>query len=321
MTTKDPYNILGVARGASADDIKRAYRKLAKQHHPDRNPGDESAERKFKEIQAAYEVVGDPERRTQYDRFGAGGPPPQYQQWGGAQGRSPFGQDVQFNFNGMGDLSDIFEQFFNRGGGGARSRTARRGGASHRQPPTPPPQPTTPIEHELTISFSEAVRGATRRIDLRRSDGQLVRLDVKIPAGIDDGQSIRVTSRGQPQLEGVGDVLIRCRVAPHPHFRREGLDLVLDLPISVPEAILGARVDIPTLDGEMRLTVPAGATSGMRLRLRGKGIRNARGDAGDLYASLRVMTPREVSDELRAAVTEHAAAFGGSPRDGLAWTI
>lgn len=315
MTTKDPYDILGVARGASQDDIKRAYRKLAKEHHPDRNPGDKAAERKFKEIQAAYEVVGDPERRAQYDRFGAGGPPPQYQQWRGGQVGNPFGQDAHFNFNGMGDLSDIFEQFFNRGES-SRGKAPRRAGNARRQPPPP-----ATIEHEITISFSEAVRGSTRRVELRRSDGQLIRLDVKIPAGIEDGQAIRVASRGQAQLEGVGDVLIRCRVAPHPYFRRDRLDLLLDVPISVPEAVLGAKVDIPTLDGEMTVRVPSGATSSTRLRLRGQGIRTAKGDVGDLYANLRVVTPRDVSDELRALMQEHASAFGPSPREGLAWTI
>lgn len=321
MSAKDPYEILGVARTASADEIKRAYRRLAKQFHPDHNPGDKSAERRFKEVQAAYEVLGDADRRQQYDRFGAGGPRPHFEQWSaGGAGGMPGGASV--NFGGFGDLADIFEQFFNRGGGAvggaARARGGRRGGGAT----TRPRATGENVEHELAISFNEAARGAKRQIEL--SDGGAVpeRIEVRIPAGIEDGQRIRLAGRGQAGPGGRGDLFIRCRVTPHAYFRREGRDVLLDLPLTVPEAISGARVDIPTLDGVMRLTVPPGASSGTRLRLRGKGAGDPHGgEMGDMYAVIRIVVPRDATEALRAWVTEHAAEFGGNPRAGLGWTI
>ncbi|MBI5863859.1 MAG: J domain-containing protein [Planctomycetes bacterium] len=307
MSSKDPYEILGVKKGASADDIKRAYRRLVKEYHPDHNPGNRNAERRFKEVQAAWEVLGDPKRRAEYDRYGAGGPPPNFQSWSG-RGASPFGQG-QVDFGNLGDLSGIFEQFFRRPAGrGGRRRAAGAEAAVGEN-----------IEHSVTISFEEAARGSSREVVLNDADGGVEKLSVKLPAGISDGQAVRVRGRGQVGPGGRGDLLIRARIQPHPYFRRDGLDILLDLPLTVPEAVLGARVDIPTLDGPTRLTVPPGASSGVRLRLRGKGIHDSRtGETGDLNAIVKIVLPREASARLRSLIEEATAEFGlGHLRSGF----
>jgi curved DNA-binding protein len=292
---KDPYGILGVSRSASADEIRRAYRKLAKEFHPDRNAGNKAAEARFKEVQAAYEVLGDAERRKQYDQFGSGGPAPRYEQWASAGGGRG-GAGVHVDLGGMGDLSDIFQQFFQRGRSGSNGRR------SSRRPE--PEERGSDLEHVVHLSFEEAARGATREVLLRGS-GADERIEVRIPAGIDDGQIVRVRGRGNEGAGARGDLLIRCRIQPHAYFRREGRDVILDLPVSVAEAGLGARVDIPTLDGPMRLTVPAGTSSGAKLRLRGKGIKDPRGgEPGDMYAIVSVHLPQKLSPRLTKTLEE-----------------
>ena len=307
MTTKDPYEILGVSRNASADEIKRAYRKLVKDLHPDHNPGDKNAERKFKEVQAAYEILGDAKRRDEFDKYGAGGPMPDYQEWsrGAPHGR----RDMHVDFDSMGDLSSIFEQFF-RGAGGRNGR--RRGHAVE----TPPGEN---IEHAVSISFEESLRGTTREIAFQGENRRVIeRIEVKIPAGIGDGQAVRVKGRGQEGAGGRGDLIIRVHVLAHRYFRREGLDIYLDLPLTVPEAIFGTRVDIPTPEGTTRLVVPPGTSSGMKLRLRGKGVSDARGGAtGDLYAVAKISVPRAPSDRIRSAMEELRDEFGPDPRREL----
>jgi len=308
MTTKDPYEILGVSRTATADEIKRAYRKLVKNLHPDHNPGDKNAERRFKEVQAAYEVLGDPKRRDEFDKYGAGGPMPDYQQWtrGAPHGQ---GRNVHVDFDSMGDLSSIFEQFF-RGAGG---RNGRRRAAPVEMPPG------ENIEHAVNISFEESLHGTTREIAFQGENRRVIeRIEVKIPPGIGDGQAVRVKGRGQEGAGGRGDLIIRVHVLPHRYFRREGLDIYLDLPLTVPEAIAGTRVDIPTLEGTTRLVIPPGTSTGTKLRLRGKGVKDARGGAtGDLYAVAKISLPREPTDRLRSAVGELRDEFGPDPRREL----
>lgn len=307
MTQKDPYEILGVSRTASADEIKRKYRRLAKRYHPDRNPGDKSAEASFKEIQAAYEVLGDADRRAQFDQFGAGGPTPNFGAWGGG-GQNPF-QGVNVDFGG--DLSSIFEQFFQRPSACPRSRRAPRRAKAK----------GADVELELRLGFMEAVNGSSREImvpsDAGKSGRQ--RIEVRIPVGVSDGQRIRARGKGRAGPGGAGDLLIRCRIDPHPYFRREGNDVFLDVPLTITEAALGAKVEIPTLDGVSVVTVPPGTTGGARLRLRGKGVAPARGAPGDLYAIMRIATPKKLSKQARELLRQLDQEFDYQPRKSIGW--
>lgn len=306
-STKDPYDILGVGRSAGADEIKTAYRRLAKQYHPDRNPGDKTAEQRFKEVQAAYEVLGDSQRRAEYDRFGAGGPPPQYEQWSGAAGS---GNGSRVEFGDFDDLSSIFEQFFQRG---PARRTRRRAGNGAR------PRGGN-IEHELDISLDEAARGTTREVALTTGRGKPEHIEFKVPAGVADGQVVRIRGRGQEGPGGRGDLLIRVRIAPHPYFRRDGLDLLTDVPLSLTEAALGASVEIPTLGGRSVVKVPPGTSSGAKLRLRGEGLTDARsGQSGDLYAVVRIVAPRQLSPRATELLRELATELRQRPRAGPPW--
>lgn len=315
MTPKDPYEILGVAKSATADEIKRAYRRLAKEFHPDRNAGDKKAEARFKEIQAAYDVLGDAERRAQFDQFGAGGPTPNYQSWA-QSGQHPFNNVSGVDFASMGDLGSIFEAFFSRGGAATATRSRSRRGRS--APPRPPAPPAGP-DHTIEIAFEESARGTTRELMLHGGDAAPEHIEVRIPKGVSDGQVIRVRGKGQPGMNGRGDLLIRIRVRPHAYFRREGMDVLLDLPLTIPEAVLGGKIEIPTLDGRAQLTIPPGASSGMRLRLRGRGFAKDSGETGDMYAVLKIVGPREPSARLKELIQAEAAEFGPNPRAALGW--
>lgn len=309
MAKKDPYQILGVSRTASADEIKRAYRRLAKQYHPDRNPGNKSAGQQFKEVRAAYEVVGDPKRREQYDRFGEGGPAPEYQRWASG-GPHVSVEEVPFDFGGFNDLGSIFEQFFARGrGGGRRTRTAAR----------PPAPPGADLEAAVELDFLEALRGGTRELLIGGAEPGATRdrIEVKIPAGVADGQRIRLRGRGEPGPGGRGDLYIRCRVRPHPNFRREGSDVLLDLPLTIAEATLGTQVEIPTPDGPALLKVPAGTSSGTKLRLRQRGAGDGRPEQrGDLLAVVKIMAPKKLSARARELVEQLAEELDEHPRSG-----
>lgn len=311
MSQKDPYEILGVDRTASQDEIKRAYRRLAKEHHPDRNPDNPDAVRRFKEAQAAYEVLSDPQKRAQFDQFGAGGPAPNVHAWTASTG-SPF-DDAGFDVGAFGDLTSIFEQFFRRGSVGVHSRpqtNVRRQAAPR----------GSDLEHTIQIGFDEAVRGTTRTVRLADPTGATHEIDVRIPAGVREGQRIRLRGQGHPGPGGRGDLLIRCEIGAHPYFRREGRDVYLDLPLSIREAALGTRVEIPTPDGTTVLTVPAGTSSGARLRLRGRGIRATQSEpAGDMYAVVRIQVPREISPRARELFEELDQELNQAPRASVAW--
>ncbi|MFO0838441.1 MAG: DnaJ C-terminal domain-containing protein [Phycisphaerae bacterium] len=304
MSASDPYRILGVSRGASQDEIRAAYRKLAKLHHPDRNRGDKQAAERFKEVQAAYEVLGDAQRRAQYDQFGAGGPRPHFESWGG--GPAPSGFESVGDF---GDLSSIFEQFFSRG----PRRGSRRRGATNDVEAR-----GADLEAEIEVDFESAIRGTRREVLLDSGVGRSERIEFRVPAGIRDGQRVRVRGKGNPGPRGRGDLLIRVRVRPHPHFRREGLDLAIDVPIGLTEAALGTKVDVITLDETARVTIPPGTSSGSRLRLRGKGVRDPRsGEVGDLYAIVKIVVPRDLSPRALSLLRELDEELRQRPRVGV----
>jgi DnaJ-class molecular chaperone len=279
---KDPYQVLGVPKSAAQAEIKSAYRKLAKELHPDRNPNNPRVADRFKEVNAAYAVVGDEKTRARFDRGEideAGnerGPFAGYRDYPGGGART---EGFSFNFGGGGGagLDDILEGFFGRGGrgGGGRAKAAGGRGVNRRL--------------KIEVTFEEAARGGTRRVTL--PDGRT--LDVRIPAGIEDGQQIRLKGQGDVGLLGVepGDALIEVTVAAHPWFVRKGNDVHLDLPISLKEAALGGRVTVPTLDGPVAVKVPKGASSGTILRLRGKGIARKSGEEGDQLIRLMIMLP------------------------------
>jgi len=292
-TKNDLYSVLGVARDADEDAIRKAYRQLARRYHPDVNPGDEEAEESFKNISEAYAVLSDPERRRNYDEFGEisleGG-------FDAERARQAFGQ--RFGRRGGGsyarggenfhfdNLEGLFSDLFARSGGPRGRR-----GADH--------------EAEIELDFVDAVRGGEHRLSFARptADGRARRetLSVRIPPGVADGGRIRLRGKGGEGLGsgGPGDLYARIRIRPHPFFRREGRDLYLDLPVSVREATLGAKVQVPTLDGRVTLTIPPGTDSGSKLRLRGKGVPSpSSGEAGDLYVVVQIRVPRDLPPEV-----------------------
>ena len=286
----DPYKELGVARGASADEIKKAFRKLAKELHPDKNPGDKAAEERFKRITAAFDLLGDAEKRAKYDRGeidadgreqfrappGGGGRSGGFGGFGGSGGRGGF-EDI--------DLEELFGAF---GGGG---RTAGRGGFGGKG---------QDVRATLDISLEDSIAGTTRRIQF--SDGRM--LDVVIPKGASEGQVIRLKGQGAPGRGGqAGDALIELKIAPHPVFKGDGADLTMDLPVSVPDAVLGGKIQVPTPEGAVMMTIPKGSNSGKVLRLKGRGA-YAGGKRGDLLARLAVTLPETPDDELIRFATE-----------------
>jgi len=309
---RDYYEVLGVKKNASEEEIKKAYRKLAREFHPDRNPGDKKAEGKFKEVQEAYDVLSDQKKRSQYDRFGRVGPD-------GGGGPGPGGQGFQWQWGGPGgfqqvdpgEAADLFRQFFGggRAGGfgeagdieellGRRSQTRGRG---RRAAPAPE------VESEVTIPFLTAALGGTVNIQV---DGR--ELAVKIPAGVADGQAMRL----QGQAPGGGNLKLILRIQPHPYFRREDKNVILEVPISVSEGILGAKVDVPTLDGsKLSVKVPPGTSSGARLRLRGKGIAG-----GDQFIEIKVVVPSSIDDQGRKLIEEFGRLNPQNPRAGLPWS-
>jgi curved DNA-binding protein len=315
---RDLYEILGVSRTATGDEIKKAYRRLAKKYHPDVNPGDKVAEEKFKEVTAASEVLSDEKRRKLYDEFGADAlrtgfdekRAAEYRRWK-SQGAPPGGMPFDFgdfatvNVGEYGafDFGTIFGDLF--GGGGRPRGRARRGSF---------PTAGANARAQLEVSLRDAVVGAERDV---RIDGRTLR--VKIPPGVGDGSQIRLAGQGGPGAHGgsAGDLFLEIRVREHPHVRREGKDLYVDLPVTVPEAVNGAEVRLPTFEGPVSLRVPEGAQSGMKLRLRGKGLPDLRGGArGDLYAVIQLVLPT-ASQALREAVRPLGELYEGDPRAGI----
>jgi DnaJ-class molecular chaperone len=291
---KDYYEVLGVKRGASDDEIKKAYRKLARKFHPDLNPGDKNAEGQFKQLQEAYDVLAKAEDRKLYDEYGdnwravkagAGVPPP--------PGPEPRAGAYDFNDFDFGRFSsggsggfDIFEELF----GGARGRGQPRGRGRD-------------VEAELELSLEEAHRGGRRTLQMQGAEKTI---DVNIPAGVRDGSTVRLAGQGGAGANGSepGDLYLHIRLLPHPVFTVKGDDLEVELPLAPWEAVLGANVEAPTLDGKVAVKIPAGARSGQRLRLRGQGLNKRSGGRGDEYARLKIVVPKEVSAEERRLYEE-----------------
>ena len=309
---RDPYEVLGVGRSASDAEIKKAYRKLAKELHPDMNPNDAQVVERFKEVSAAYKILGDDELRAKYDRgeIGPDGQPRsqfRYEYAGGGPGgaRGPGGTGgFGFGF----DPDDIFSEFFSNLRGG-RQRAGFGMGPDA-------PQRGQDRTYRVTVDFLDAVNGLTRRINL--PSGKT--LDVKIPAGIEDGKQIRLKGQGHPGLNGgpAGDALIEVTVRPHPLFERDGGDIRMELPVSLPEAVLGGKVQVPTIDGPVSMTIPKGASSGRTLRLKGRGIAQGKnGSRGDQYVRLKIVLPEEPDPELEKLIEKWAKGHAYDPRDKL----
>jgi DnaJ-class molecular chaperone len=306
----DPYKELGVSRGASADEIRKAFRKLAKEHHPDRNPGDKKSEERFKRVSAAFDLLGDEQKKKRFDageidadghevfrgfpgggggaRPGAGGFHP-----GAGPGAGFAGHGFGGRFEGL-DLDEIFEMFGSRGAHGPGGGGGGGGGGFQAK--------GADVRSRMEIDLEDAVTGATKRVTF--PDGRT--LDVTIPKGAADGQVLRLRGQGAQGRGGQpGDALVELAVKPHPVFRREGADLHMDVPISAPDAILGGKVEAPTPEGPVSLNVPKGSNSGAMLRLKGRGATDARtGRRGDLFARLIVTLPDKPDSKLEKFAEE-----------------
>ncbi|MBI1391790.1 MAG: DnaJ domain-containing protein [Alphaproteobacteria bacterium] len=301
---RNPYTVLGVAPSATDSEIRAAFRKLAKLHHPDRNPGDAKSEDKFKEVSAAFDILGDAERRRRFDRgeidadgrermragaYPRGGP-------GAGAGSGPgFGRDGPFGASeGPGefsDISDLFADLF-----GARSRDGGAGRGGFKGAPTR----GRDLRYRLEVEFLEAALGARKRVTM--PDGRT--LDIQAPPGLEDGQTLRLRGQGEPGPGGgqPGDVYVEVTVRAHRLFERDGLDIHLEAPITLKEAVLGGKITVPTIEGDVAVTVPRGANSGTTLRLRGRGIAQREGATGDQFVKLKIMLPEGGDPELEAFV-------------------
>lgn len=317
---KDYYESLGVARTASEAEIKKAFRKLAREYHPDVAKDKKKAEEKFKEINEAYEVLSDPAKRKKYDQLGANWkqgadfrPPPEWEQYadGGGRGfpggRSP-GQDFEFEFGGTG-FSDFFEQFFGARGRGAGFRG--RNGSDEEYA-----ERGRDIEGDIMVTLEEVARGSVRSVTVRH-EGRAETYQVKIPAGVTEGQKLRVAGRGEAGAGGgaAGDLYLRVRLAKHPDFEVDEHNLIYEAELAPWEAVLGANISVPTLDGRVNIKIPPGTQSGQKLRVRGRGLALREGGNGDLIVITRIEVPQKVSDAERKLWEQLSAESKFNPRD------
>lgn len=323
---QDYYKTLGVSRNASQEEIEKAYRKLARQYHPDMNPDDKTAQKKFQEVQAAFDVLSDPQKREMYDRYGSsfetmGGAGRRGAAWGGGPGGGfgGFGvEDIDLGdlFGGRFgegpggpavDLGDLFGQFARGAGPGGRRAAGRRRGPD--------------LQSEVEIPFATAVNGGEIQLDIGRAARKRGSVSVKIPAGIEDGKKIRLRGQGETSSAGgeAGDLLLVVRVAPHPCFQRRGSHLHVTLPVTLSEAVLGAKVDVPTPRGTVALKIPPGTSSGAKLRVKGHGVAPENGPAGDLFAEVQIVLPPNIDESSREMIRRLDEQYSGNPRANLRW--
>jgi DnaJ-class molecular chaperone len=313
----DLYSQLNVPRGASEADIKKAYRKLAKELHPDKNKDNPKATERFAKVTQAYDILTDKDKRAQYDRgeideegnprmpFGFGGDGGR----GGAGFRGPNGEPFEFSGGGeAADISDLFEGLFGRGGGRRGGGGGPFGGFGRR---SAPPQKGADLAYRLEVPFEDAARLTGQRVTL----GGGKTLDIKLPPGVEDGTRIRLAGQGQPGPAGNGDAIVTIAIKPHRFFRREGDNIRLDLPVSIDEAALGGKARVPTVDGPVMLSIPKGSSSGKVLRLKGKGFTGKNGQRGDQLATLMVDVPDD--PELARFLEGWSGRGKGNPRAGL----
>lgn len=330
MPDSDYYEVLGIAKDATPEAIKKAYRALARKHHPDVNPGDKSAEKRFKEVQQAYDILFDPEKRALYDRYGtaafegmaAAGPRTSASEW-----TARFGEPGSETI----DFSEFFSHFGQPGGAGGATTHGGEGSAGifedllgrMRAGRTSKPRAGRSLEAHLSIPFLTAVRGGETSINIQRGEGNTESLVVKIPPGVDTGAKLRLKGQGETGPKGTqrGDLTITITVEPHPYFKREERNLVVEVPISLAEAVLGAKIDVPSLDGMKSLSIPPGSSSGQKLRLKGQGVPAAGNKSeGDLFVQLKVVVPRSVDDVSRKLIQDFADRNKQNPRAGL-WRV
>jgi curved DNA-binding protein len=326
MADRDFYEVLGVSKDATPEQIKKAYRGLARKHHPDANPGDKTSEAKFKEVQNAYDILSEPEKKAQYDQFGHAafggggnpfGPRPGGNEWAARQGGQGF-ENI--------DLTSFFGP--NAGGGAGYAPGQEQGGgifddiitrmrgdrSGRRRAPASPGAEAA--QTTITIPFLTAVQGGKTTIELEYQPGHRETKVVPIPAGLESGKKLRLRGQGDPS--GQSDLIITVIVEPHPYFTREGRNLLVEVPITVAEAILGAKVEVPTLDGSKTVPIPAGTSTGQKLRLRGQGVPASGSQVvGDLYVVPKVVVPKSIDDESRKLIEEFAERNPTHPREGI----
>lgn len=348
MEYKDYYKVLGVNKGSSQDEIKKAYRKLARKYHPDANPGNKQAEEKFKEIGEAYEVLKDPEKRSRYDQLGANwkqfsrAGQQQWQGWRPGPGQQTYTYDfsgAEFDFGDLGSgFSDFFEMFFGSGsderftsffgsrgagpgaGTGKQSSAGNKSGDQKRSFWRPgASQRGQDFQYDLDITLREAYFGTKRRISFQK-DGNVRTIEVKVPGGVKNGGKIRVKGEGGAGPRGgeKGDLYLLVHITPHHFFTVKGSDLYCELPVTLNEAIFGASVDVPTFDGKISMKIPPKTQSGRTLRLKGKGMPDLKGkEPGDLYVKIKVVIPSDLSEEQEKHLKEFAKVYREDPRQKI----
>jgi DnaJ-class molecular chaperone len=314
---KDYYEVLGVSRDATADQIRRAYRRLARTYHPDVNQSSDAATR-FAEMQEAYEVLSDAEKRRAYDRFGRAGVGVGHGPGGFGRGgtwRVDAGPGGQFDAS---DFASVFEELFGGRAGSPFGVGAGRPGAE--APSRPAPRRGRDLHHPLTVSFMTAALGGSEQVRVTAGGARPQTITVKIPPGVDSGEKLRVKGKGHPGGAGAaaGDIILTLNVGGHPYFRREGLDLLIDVPVTFAEATFGTRVTVPLLKGSIEIKVPPGSSSGQKLRVRDKGLTDAKGRAGDFYAVVQIVAETDLSPRGRQLLQDLEAELK-NPRKSAPW--
>jgi DnaJ-class molecular chaperone len=323
---EDYYETLGVNRNASQADIQKAYRTLARKHHPDLNPNDKTAKEKFQKVQAAFDVLNDTSKRELYDRYGSSF---ESAAAGARAGAGPQGGQAWYGQGAPGfeelDLNQLFGERYGEGGGGFADLLGgfRRGsqGSTRGRRGRAADQPGSDLQSEVEIPFQTAVQGGKVEVGVQRADGKIDRIEVKIPAGISDGGKIRLRGQGGPGVgkAPAGDLLLVVHVAAHPFFQRRGNDLTVRVPITLAEAVTGAKVDVPSPSGTISLRIPPRTSSGAKLRVRGHGIKPKSGSAGDLYAEVQIMLPPVIDDAAIETIRKLDEQHPSNPRQDLRW--